>query len=73
MDAAQREARVRAALGALPPEQLEMVRLAFFEGFSHSNIARRTGLPLGTVKSRLRMAFTRLRRELEGRGVSAVE
>jgi RNA polymerase sigma-70 factor, ECF subfamily len=73
IDAAQREARVRAALAALPPEQLALVRLAFFEGFSHSIIAQRTGLPLGTVKSRLRMAFTRLRRELEGHGVNEAE
>jgi len=73
LDAAQREARVRAALVALPVEQLALVRLAFFEGLSHSVIAQRTGLPLGTVKSRLRIAFIRLRRELEGRGVSEAE
>jgi RNA polymerase sigma-70 factor, ECF subfamily len=73
LDAAQREARVREALAALSPEQLELVRLAFFEDFSHGVIARRTGLPLGTVKSRLRLAFTRLRRELAGSGVDEAE
>jgi RNA polymerase sigma-70 factor (ECF subfamily) len=73
LDAAQREARVRAALSALPPEQLALIRLAFFEGQSHSAIAQRVGLPLGTVKSRLRIAFVRLRRELESRGVREVE
>jgi RNA polymerase sigma-70 factor (ECF subfamily) len=45
------------------------VRLAFFDGLSHSDIAQKTGLPLGTVKSRIRLAFTRLRRNLEAVGV----
>ncbi len=65
IDTAQREQRVRAALGNLPQEQKEMVRLAFFEELTHSQIADRTGLPLGTVKSRMRLAFGRLRRDLE--------
>lgn len=68
VDAVHREARVRAALDVLPDEQLVLVRLAFFEGLSHSDIADRTGIPLGTVKSRIRLAFTRLRRALEGDG-----
>jgi RNA polymerase sigma-70 factor (ECF subfamily) len=68
-DAARREERVRAALVSLPEEQLALVRLAFFEGLSHSEIADRTGVPLGTVKSRIRLAFTRLRRTLEAEGV----
>ena len=64
----QREgATVRAALEKLPPEQRELVRLAFYNGWSHSKIAEDTNLPLGTVKSRLRLAFARLRNELEGR------
>jgi RNA polymerase sigma-70 factor (ECF subfamily) len=65
IDARRRDERVRAALEALPSEQIELVRLAFFLGLSHSQIAERTGLPLGTVKSRLRLAFQRLRRVLE--------
>ena len=56
----------------LPEEQLALVRLAFFESLSHSAIAERTGLPLGTVKSRIRLAFSRLRRALEGAGVKSV-
>lgn len=60
-------ATVRAALEKLPPEQRELVRLAFYNGWSHSKIAEDTNLPLGTVKSRLRLAFARLRNELEGR------
>ena len=65
LDARQREERVRAALADLPEDQRETVRLAFFVGLSHSEIAERSGLPLGTVKSRIRLAFGRLRRALE--------
>jgi RNA polymerase sigma-70 factor (ECF subfamily) len=61
---------VRIALDGLPHEQRALVRLAFFDGLSHSEIAERTGLPLGTVKSRLRLGFTRLRRTLEAGGVA---
>lgn len=60
-----RDERVRAALSALPEEQTRLVRFAFFEGLSHSEIAARAGLPLGTVKSRIRLAFGRLRKILD--------
>ena len=69
MDAQQREEALRLALECLPEEQLRLVRLAFFDGLSHAEVASRTGLPLGTVKSRIRLAFTRLRRALEADGV----
>lgn len=69
VDARDREDALRTALAKLPPEQLELVRLAFFESLSHSAIAERTGLPLGTVKSRIRLAFGRLRKTLESAGV----
>jgi len=69
-DAARRERRIRVALDALPHEQFTLVRLAFFEGLSHSTIARRLNLPLGTVKSRLRLAFVCLRRLLLEAGVT---
>ena len=72
LDANQREECVRAALDVLPREQVTLVRLAFFDGLSHSTIARRLNLPLGTVKSRLRLAFTRLRRSLLDAGVTNV-
>lgn len=65
MDARLREERVRAALGALPAEQAEVIRQAFFSGLSHSEISENTGLPLGTVKSRIRLAFGRLRQVIE--------
>lgn len=64
-----REDKIRSSLKELPAEQLELVRFAFFEGLSHSEIADKTGLPLGTVKSRIRLAFTKLRRTLESEGV----
>jgi RNA polymerase sigma-70 factor (ECF subfamily) len=43
--------------------------MAFFDDLSHSEIAEKTGLPLGTVKSRIRLAFGKLRRQLETNGV----
>jgi RNA polymerase sigma-70 factor (ECF subfamily) len=64
MSARQRDAQVRAALAALSPEQLAFVQMAFFEGATHAEIAARTGAPLGTVKSRLRLAMNRLRATL---------
>ncbi|MCC6616546.1 MAG: sigma-70 family RNA polymerase sigma factor [Anaerolineae bacterium] len=48
-------------MSALPDEQQEMLRLAFFQGMSHSEIADQTAIPLGTVKTRLRLAMQRLR------------
>ena len=65
VDADRRDERIRLALATLPAEQLELVRLAFFQGLTHSQIAERASLPLGTVKSRLRLAFGRLRTILE--------
>ena len=57
------------ALGTLSEDQASLVRLAFFESLSHSEIAERTKIPLGTVKSRIRLAFASLRRQLESDGV----
>lgn len=52
---------IRQAIAELPEEQAEMLRLAFFEDKAHSEIAEETGLPLGTVKSRLRLAIGKMR------------
>ena len=60
-----REQRVAFALGALSEEQAEIVRLSFFNDVPHSEIARQLGIPLGTVKSRARLALARLRKLLE--------
>ncbi|MGE0828621.1 MAG: sigma-70 family RNA polymerase sigma factor [Hyphomonadaceae bacterium] len=66
LSAAEREARVRAALADLPAEQMSLLQAAFYEGLSHREIAARTGIPLGTVKSRIRLAFARMRAALDG-------
>lgn len=63
---AEREARVREALKTLSDEQATVLRLSFFSEKAHSEIARELGLPLGTVKSRVRLALGRLRVLLEG-------
>lgn len=52
---------VRRAMADLPPEQRKMIELAYFSGMTHSEIADRSDLPLGTVKTRLRMGVLRLR------------
>jgi len=59
-------AQVHAALAGLPDEQSAAVQLAYFQGLTHSEIAAQLGIPLGTVKTRLRLAFTRLRITLAG-------
>lgn len=56
--------RVKGALGLLSSEQRAAVELAYFEGMTHSEIAARTGDPLGTVKTRLRAAMETLRQNL---------
>jgi RNA polymerase sigma-70 factor, ECF subfamily len=70
VDMQQRKDAVRSALASLPEEQLSVVRLAFFDDLSHSQISEQIGLPLGTVKSRIRLGITRLRRSLEAGGVA---
>ena len=60
---------VRSALGELPEEQRDVIQRMYFDGLSQSQIAERTGLPLGTVKSRTLLAMRRLRAHLgEGSG-----
>jgi RNA polymerase sigma-70 factor (ECF subfamily) len=61
----ERQVRVRAALASLPPEQHEVVILSYLEGLSHGEIAERLKLPLGTVKSRMRIAYQKIRSGLE--------
>ena len=61
VDAARQSERIRAALAQLSAEQAEVVQLAFFDDRPHGEIERALGIPLGTVKSRLRLAMARLR------------
>jgi RNA polymerase sigma-70 factor (ECF subfamily) len=62
----EEQRRVRRALSALPPEQREVIELAYFEGLVQSEIAARTGQPLGTVKTRVRLAMEKLETALGG-------
>lgn len=62
VQAAQEALRLRAVMGGLPPEQAEVLRLAYYEDKVHSEISIEQGIPLGTVKTRLRLALVRLRR-----------
>jgi len=61
LSAEERAQRVRAALDKIPEEQVCVLKLSFFEGHAHGDIAEELKLPLGTVKSRLRLAMSRLR------------
>lgn len=61
----ERQQRVQAVLATLPTEQLEVVNLSYLEGLSHSEIADRLSLPLGTVKSRMRLAYQKIREAVE--------
>jgi RNA polymerase sigma-70 factor (ECF subfamily) len=56
---------VRAAMDALPPEQREVIEWAYFGGLTQTEIAQRAGIPLGTVKGRVRLALQAMRRALE--------
>ena len=58
--------QLRAALATLPADQAQVLNLAFYDELSHSAIAARLDLPLGTIKSRIRLAMGRLRTALEG-------
>lgn len=62
--ASEQQSRLREALKTLPPDQAEVVALSFFADKAHGDIGRHLGIPLGTVKSRLRLAMQRLRAAL---------
>ena len=65
VQAEQHGAELRNALKELPREQADLLKMAFFDDKSHSMIAAETGLPLGTIKSRLRLATNKLHSRLE--------
>ena len=58
------ETECRSAIGKLPSEQREALDLAYFEGLTHAEIAERTGSPLGTVKTRIRLGLMKLRESM---------
>lgn len=64
LEEGERETRVRSALEVLPRDQREVVHMAFFEDLTHAEIAEKLALPLGTVKSRLRLAFAKVRGQI---------
>jgi len=63
-EAGQETARLVAALADLPEKQRALIQRAFYGDLSHSDIASETGLPLGTIKSRIRLALERLRQRM---------
>lgn len=62
----QEATHLKRALSALKPDQREMIEKAYFGDLSHQEISTQTGLPLGTIKSRIRLGLERLRHELKG-------
>lgn len=64
MELQQETERLAEAIAQLPPKQRELIQRAYFGELSHSEIAAETGLPLGTIKSRIRLALERLRQAM---------
>jgi RNA polymerase sigma-70 factor (ECF subfamily) len=66
-------ARLQGVIRSLPKEQSEVIRLAYFEGFSHAEIANMLNMPLGTVKGRMRLGLEKMRLTLaEGLGIERI-
>jgi len=57
--------RVRAAVAQLPEDQKQALKLAYFQGYTHQEIAELLGEPLGTIKTRIRLAMVKLREFLQ--------
>jgi RNA polymerase sigma-70 factor (ECF subfamily) len=66
LEAFRREAarEVRSALSVLPVDQMRVIELAYFGGLTHSEIAEMLGMPLGTVKGRMRLGMEKIRTQL---------
>ena len=62
--------QVREALGTLPPEQLKILELAYFSGYTHVEISELLSLPLGTVKGRMRLGLKKIRDYFDTRDVA---
>lgn len=61
---------IREALGTLPPEQTQVIELAYFGGFTHTEIAEMLQIPVGTIKGRMRLGLEKMRRHLDREGVT---
>jgi RNA polymerase sigma factor (sigma-70 family) len=70
LHALRREREVRAALARLTPEQSQVIQLSYFDEEPHARIAELLGIPLGTVKSRIRLALNQMRRLVDGTEVT---
>jgi RNA polymerase sigma-70 factor, ECF subfamily len=68
LERAEGEQRVREVMTSLSPNEQSVLMLSFYENRSHGEIAKRLGLPIGTVKSRIRLAFGKLRAALDPHG-----
>ncbi len=64
VSANERAGKVREALRALPQEQAQIIEMSFIDGLSHSEIATKLAVPLGTVKSRMRLGYAKLQQHL---------
>jgi len=64
LEISQEEAGIRRAVSTLPDAQRKLIERAFFNDMSHSEIAAETGIPLGTIKSRIRLGLDRIRHEM---------
>jgi RNA polymerase sigma-70 factor (ECF subfamily) len=62
--------QVREALQGLPPEQLKVLELAYFSGYTHTEIAELLDLPLGTVKGRMRLGLKKMREYFDSRSIA---
>jgi RNA polymerase sigma-70 factor (ECF subfamily) len=69
VEMAQRKQKVRLAMNQLPVEQRKALALAYFQGLSHQEISRELDEPLGTVKTRIRLAMQKLRQLLESESI----
>jgi len=61
---------VRSAIGTLPTEQSQVIELAYFGGFTHTEIAEMLETPVGTIKGRMRLGLTKMRGQLSGGAVT---
>ena len=71
VELSQQSDQVRMSVLSLPEEQRQALSYAFFLGYSHSEIARLLGEPLGTIKTRIRLAMKKIKSDLEGSDLTA--